>query len=59
MTGPELIVLGHAAIAKAHELILLGGGLGFLSILAGLISRRVGAVVNSGACMMSVNRRRF
>jgi cell volume regulation protein A len=43
MTGPELIALGHAAIAKAHELILLGGALGLLSILAGLISRRVGA----------------
>src|SRR5438309_6591047 len=43
MTGPELIALGHAAIAKAHELILLGGVLGFLSIIAGLISRRVGA----------------
>ena len=43
MTGPELIGLGHAAIARAHELILLGGALGLLSIIAGLISRRVGA----------------
>ena len=43
MTGPELITLGHAAITKAHELILLGGALGLLSIIAGLISRRVGA----------------
>jgi cell volume regulation protein A len=43
MTGPELIALGHTAIAKAHELILLGGALGLLSIIAGLISRRVGA----------------
>jgi cell volume regulation protein A len=43
MTGPELIALGHSAIAKAHELILLGGALGLLSIIAGLISRRVGA----------------
>src|SRR5438309_184870 len=43
MTGPELIALGHAAITKAHELILLGGALGLLSIIAGLISRRVGA----------------
>jgi cell volume regulation protein A len=43
MTGPELIALGHAAIAKSHELILLGGALGLFSILAGLISRRVGA----------------
>src|ERR1700751_2929948 len=43
MTGPGLTALGPAAIAKAHELILLGGALGLLSILAGLISRRVGA----------------
>jgi NhaP-type Na+/H+ and K+/H+ antiporter len=43
MTGPQLIALGHAAIARAHELILLGGALGLLSIIAGLISRRVGA----------------
>jgi cell volume regulation protein A len=43
MTGPELVALGHAAITKAHELILLGGALGLLSIIAGLISRRVGA----------------
>src|SRR6201987_4856986 len=43
MTGPELIALGHSAIAKSHELILLGGMLGLLSIVAGLISRRVGA----------------
>ncbi|MGC2198772.1 MAG: potassium/proton antiporter, partial [Stellaceae bacterium] len=35
--------LGHAAITKAHELILLGGLLGLSSILAGLVSRRVGA----------------
>src|SRR5436189_95737 len=40
MTGPELIALGHAAIARAHELILLGGALGLLSIIAGMISRR-------------------
>src|ERR1700750_2821527 len=43
MRGSELIALGHAAITKAHELILLGGVLGLLSIIAGLISRRVGA----------------
>src|SRR6266851_4650231 len=42
-SGAELIALGHAAIAKSHELILLGGVLGLLSIIAGLISRRVGA----------------
>src|SRR6266567_4580636 len=45
ISGPELIALGHAAIAKSHELILLGGVLGLLSIVAGLISRRVGAPV--------------
>jgi cell volume regulation protein A len=43
MTGSELIALGHSALSKAHELILLGGALGLLSILAGLLSRRVGA----------------
>lgn len=43
ISGDALIALGHAAIAKAHELILLGGALGLLSIIAGLISRRVGA----------------
>jgi NhaP-type Na+/H+ and K+/H+ antiporter len=43
MNGAEVIALGHAAIAKAHELILLGGALGLLSIIAGLLSRRVGA----------------
>src|SRR5271166_5290625 len=43
MTGAQLIALGHAAMAQSHELILLGGVLGLLSIVAGLISRRVGA----------------
>jgi cell volume regulation protein A len=45
MTGAQLIAVGHAAIARAHELILLGGALGLASILAGLVSRRVGAPV--------------
>jgi NhaP-type Na+/H+ and K+/H+ antiporter len=45
MTGAQLIALGHAAITRSHSLILLGGGLGVLSILAGLISRRIGAPV--------------
>ena len=45
MTGSELIAIGHAAIARAHELILLGGVLGLASIIAGLVSRRVGAPV--------------
>src|SRR5260370_26352894 len=43
ISGDELIALGHAAIAKSHELILVGGVLGLLRIVAGLISRRVGA----------------
>ena len=30
-------------MARSHELILLGGGLGLLSIVAGLVSRRIGA----------------
>ena len=45
MTGAELLALGHAAMARSHSLILLGGGLGLLSIVAGLISRRIGAPV--------------
>src|SRR5919204_2544781 len=45
MTGSELIAVGHAALARAHELILLGGILGLASILAGLVSRRVGAPI--------------
>src|SRR5258707_2210682 len=43
ISGDELIALGHAAIGKSHELILLGCVLGLLSIVAGLICRRVGA----------------
>jgi cell volume regulation protein A len=45
MTGAQLIALGHAAIGKAHGLILLGGLLGVSSVLAGLISRRIGAPI--------------
>src|SRR5215831_6534416 len=45
MTGAQLLALGHAAMARSHQLILLGGGLGLLSIVAGLISRRIGAPV--------------
>jgi cell volume regulation protein A len=45
MTGAQLIALGHAALAKSHKLILSGGALGLLSIVAGLISRRIGAPV--------------
>jgi NhaP-type Na+/H+ and K+/H+ antiporter len=45
MTGAQLLALGHAAMARSHKLILLGGALGLLSIVAGLISRRIGAPV--------------
>ena len=45
MTGAELLALGRAAMAQSHKLILLGGVLGLLSIIAGVISRRVGAPV--------------
>ena len=45
MTGAQLLALGHAAMARSHALILLGGGLGLLSIVTGVISRRVGAPV--------------
>ena len=45
MTGPELVSLGRAAMARSHELILLGGALGLLSIIAGVLSRRIGAPI--------------
>jgi NhaP-type Na+/H+ and K+/H+ antiporter len=45
MTGEQLIALGHAAMAQSHRLILLGGALGLLSIIAGVMSRRIGAPV--------------
>jgi cell volume regulation protein A len=45
MTGAQLLAVGHAAVFRSHSLILLGGGLGLLSIVAGLISRRIGAPV--------------
>ena len=42
--SPEMMVAaGRAALHHAHQAILLGGGLGVLSILAGIVSRRVGA----------------
>src|SRR5271169_1352653 len=43
MTGAGIVAVGHAALVRSHELILLAGVLGLLSILAGLLSRRVGA----------------
>jgi len=45
MTDAQLLAVGHAALDRSHKLILLGGGLGLLSIVAGLISRRIGAPV--------------
>jgi NhaP-type Na+/H+ and K+/H+ antiporter len=45
MTGEQLIALGRAAMVQSHKLILLGGALGLLSIIAGVISRRLGAPV--------------
>ena len=45
MTGAQLLALGHAALARSHKLILSGGALGLLSLVAGLISRRIGAPV--------------
>jgi NhaP-type Na+/H+ and K+/H+ antiporter len=39
----DLFVAGQAALQHAHGLILLGGLLGLSSILAGLLSRRIGA----------------
>ena len=43
INGADLLAHGRAAIAKAHELVLVAGVLGLLSIIAGVISRRVGA----------------
>ncbi|HTU53265.1 MAG TPA: potassium/proton antiporter [Acetobacteraceae bacterium] len=43
MAPEAMIAAGHAALHNAHQAILLGGGLGVLSILAGIVSRRIGA----------------
>jgi cell volume regulation protein A len=43
MQGEQLITAGRDAMAHAHEWILVGGALGFVSIIAGLVSRRIGA----------------
>ncbi len=42
MNGPELL---RHVMHSAHQEILLGGALGVLSVLAGLISRRIGAPI--------------
>jgi cell volume regulation protein A len=41
----DLFAVGRSSMELAHELILVGAGLGVLSILAGLASRRLGAPV--------------
>jgi NhaP-type Na+/H+ and K+/H+ antiporter len=43
--GPDLVALGRAHMMLAHEMILVGAALGVLSVLAGLLSRRLGAPV--------------
>ena len=43
--GPDLLALGRAHMELAHEMILVGAALGVLSVLAGLLSRRLGAPV--------------
>ena len=45
MNGAQLVAVAHGAIERAHQLILLAGLLGLSSILAGLISRRIGAPI--------------
>jgi potassium/hydrogen antiporter len=45
MTDVQLLAVGRSAMENAHGLILMGGALGVLSILAGLLSRRIGAPV--------------
>jgi cell volume regulation protein A len=43
--GPDLVALGRAHMDAAHEMILGGALLGVLSVVAGLLSRRLGAPV--------------
>jgi cell volume regulation protein A len=43
--APDLLAIGHSHMDAAHELIAVGGALGVLSILAGLLSGRLGAPV--------------
>ena len=43
--GPDLLALGRTHMEVAHEMILVGAALGVLSVLAGLLSRRLGAPV--------------
>ena len=43
--GPDLLALGRSHMELAHEIILVGAALGVLSVLAGLLSRRLGAPI--------------
>jgi NhaP-type Na+/H+ and K+/H+ antiporter len=43
--GPDLVAVGASHMEGAHQLILVGAGLGVLSILAGLLSRQLGAPI--------------
>lgn len=43
--GPDLLALGREHMENAHKLILVGGALGIISILAAVMSRRIGAPV--------------
>ncbi|HEY2620026.1 MAG TPA: potassium/proton antiporter [Acetobacteraceae bacterium] len=43
--GPDLFALGRAHMQAANAMILVGAALGVLSVLAGLLSRRVNAPV--------------
>src|SRR6185437_14089564 len=43
--GPDLVALGRTHMDVAHEMILVGAALGVLSVIAGLLSRRIGAPV--------------
>jgi cell volume regulation protein A len=43
--SPELVDLGRSHMELAHEVILVAAALGLLGILAGLLSRKVGAPI--------------
>jgi cell volume regulation protein A len=43
--SPDLVALGRSHMALAHEWILVAAALGLLGILAGLVSRKVGAPI--------------
>lgn len=43
MAATEALAMARGAMQHANQLILLGGGLGLLGVLAGIASRRIGA----------------